>query len=113
MLDNGKPTSLAVLRKCWAPIIRHSVAGALGWKAIKIFGDSKLAWLRQYREFKTGIPTRHTIGRIIRGLSNEALLSSFARWINEQREHTGKPQIAFDGKTLRGTGKRSGTDALH
>lgn len=89
------------------------LAGAEGWKAIKIFGDSKLTWLRQYREFKTGIPTRHTIGRIIRGLSNEALLSSFARWINEQREHTGKPQIAFDGKTLRGTGKRSGTDALH
>lgn len=89
------------------------LAGADGWKAIKIFGDSKLEWLRQYREFKTGIPTRHSIGRIIRGLSNESLLASFARWINEQRDNTGKPHIAFDGKTLRGSGKRSGTDALH
>lgn len=41
------------------------------------------------------------------------MLSSFARWINEQRENTGKPHIAFDGKTLRGSGKRSGSDALH
>ncbi|MBU1619875.1 MAG: transposase family protein [Gammaproteobacteria bacterium] len=49
------------------------LAGADGWKAIKIFGDSKLDWLRKYRAFKNGIPTRHSIGRIIRGLSNEAL----------------------------------------
>lgn len=41
------------------------------------------------------------------------MLASFARWINDQRQDTGKPHIAFDGKTLRGSGKRSGADALH
>ncbi len=84
------------------------LAGADAWKAIKIFGDSKLELLRQYREFKTGTPTRHSIGRIIRGLSNKALLACFARWIDVQRESTSKPHIAFDGKTLRGSGKHSG-----
>ena len=36
--------------------------GAKGWKAIKIFGDAQLDWLRQYRQFLSSIPTRHSIG---------------------------------------------------
>jgi len=74
------------------------LAGAYGWKATKIFGDSKLDWLRKYRAFKNGIPTRHPIGRTIRGLSTEALLASFARWINEQRENTVNPILLLIAK---------------
>ncbi len=39
------------------------LAGAKGWKAVKIFGDAQLDRLRQYRQFSSGIPTRHSIGR--------------------------------------------------
>jgi hypothetical protein len=48
------------------------LAGAKGWKAVKIFGDAQLDWLRQYRQFSSGIPTRHSIGRIIRGIKAES-----------------------------------------
>lgn len=89
------------------------LSGAEGWKAIHLFGEAKLDWLRQYRDFKNGIPTRHSIGRIIRGVSADALMESFAIWINKQREITGNEHIAFDGKTLRGSGHNNHVEALH
>ncbi len=89
------------------------LSGAEGWKAINLFGEAKLDWLRQYREFKNGIPTRHSIGRIIRGISAEALMAGFASWINNHREAEGKEHIAFDGKTVRGSGHNNHAEALH
>lgn len=32
------------------------LSGAEGWKDIKLFGDNKLDWLRQFRAFENGIP---------------------------------------------------------
>ena len=84
------------------------LSGAKGWKAIKIFGDSQLDWLRQYRKFSNGIPTRHSIGRIIRGIKADSFVSCFIQWANEIREKNGKEHIAFDGKVLRGS--KHGTD---
>ena len=88
-------------------------SGAQGWKDIHLFGKSKLSWLRQFRPFISGIPTRHSIGRIIRGISAEALMHCFAQWIHQQRDSNGAQHIAFDGKTLRGSGRNKHKDALH
>ncbi len=51
------------------------LCGAKGWKAIKLFGEAQLDWLREYKDFSHGIPTRHSIGRIIRGLKADSLVS--------------------------------------
>jgi hypothetical protein len=61
------------------------LAGAKGWKVVKIFGDAQLDRLRQYRQFSSGIPTRHSIGRIIRGIKAESLVSCFEQWVNTVR----------------------------
>lgn len=79
------------------------LCGAQGWKAIQIFGDAQLDWLRKYRAFPNGIPTRHSIGRIIRGVKADSLQSCFIQWVNSIREQSGKEHIAFDGKVLRGS----------
>lgn len=89
------------------------LSGAKGWKDIQLFGDAKLEWLRQFRAFENGIPTRHSIGRIIRGISADALMGCFGNWVNKQRANTGQQQIAFDGKTLRGSGHNNHVEALH
>lgn len=89
------------------------LSGAQGWKDIQLFGEAKLEWLRQYRPFVSGIPTRHSIGRIIRGISADILMESFAVWINAQRKTQGKEHIAFDGKTVRGSGHNRHVDAVH
>ena len=88
------------------------LSGAKGWKAIKIFGDTKLDWLRLHRPFETGIPTRHSIGRIIRGIKSDSLLMCFEQWVNSIRKKEGKEQISFDGKAVRGSGHGESIDAL-
>ncbi len=40
------------------------LCGAKGWKAIKTFGEAQLDWLREYKDFSHGIPTRHSIGAL-------------------------------------------------
>jgi len=79
------------------------LCGAKGWKAIQIFGEYQLDWLRQYREFPNGIPTRHSIGRIIRGIKAESIISCFIAWSNDLRNKEGKEHISFDGKVIRGS----------
>jgi len=77
------------------------VSGCEGWKDIYEFGVAKLAWLRQYRSFKHGIPVDDTIARIISALDPQAFTECFINWANELRCLDGKDSIAIDGKTLR------------
>ncbi|WP_133309604.1 ISAs1 family transposase [Parashewanella spongiae] len=79
------------------------LCGATGWKAINIFGEAQLDWLRQYRPFSNGIPTRHSIGRIIRGVKAESMMSCFINFSNTLRERDGKEHISFDGKVACGS----------
>ncbi|HAT8180831.1 TPA: ISAs1 family transposase, partial [Legionella pneumophila] len=76
------------------------VSGCEGWKDSYDFGRVKLSWLRQYREFKNGIPVDDTIARIISSLVPEEFTRCFIAWVNELRGFEGKEQIAIDGKTL-------------
>lgn len=89
------------------------LSGAEGWKDIKEFGDEKLEWLRQYREFANGIPVDDTIARIIRAISPEEFNRAFINWVNEVRTEKGQEQIAIDGKTLRHSFDGERHTALH
>ena len=46
-------------------VITATISGSEGWKAIKDFGDIKLAWLRQFLAFKEGIPIDSTTTRVL------------------------------------------------
>lgn len=90
------------------------VSGCEGWQEIEDFGVNKLDWLRKYRPFDNGIPTRHSIARIVKGIKIEVLVESLFSWVNAKRESEGQPIIAFDGKTLRGIVNQQGKGkALH
>ena len=88
------------------------LCGAKGWKAINIFGETQLSWLREYRPFNSGIPTRHSIGRIIRGVKAENLVSCFINFSNTLRKKNGKEHISFDGKVVCGSKHGDEIDAL-
>jgi len=87
------------------------LCGAKGWKAIKIFGEAQLDWLKEYGNFSHGIPTRHSIGRIIRGIKADSLVSCFINFSNSVRKSDSKEHISFDGKVVRGS-KHTEKDAL-
>ena len=88
------------------------LSGAKGWKAIKIFGEAQLPWLRHYYPFVNGIPTRHSIGRIIRGINADCFTACFLQGVNHIRGKAGKDHIAFDGKVLRGSKHGNNVNAL-
>jgi hypothetical protein len=60
--------------------------------------------------FPNGIPTRHTIGQIIRGVKAESVLECFEQWVNTIRVEG--EQIAFDGKVIRGSGNGTSLNPL-
>ena len=72
----------------------------------------QLEWLRQFRPFTNGIPTRHSIGRIIRGIKSECFVACFNQWADGLRSANDKEYIAFDGKVLRGSKHGNEVNAL-
>ena len=83
-------------------IISAVTSGCEGWQDIEVYGESKINWLRKFRPFNNGIPTRHSIARIFRTVDTDSLLLSMYSWVNQHRIKSNQPIIAFDGKTIRG-----------
>lgn len=82
-------------------VIAATVSGCEGWKQIKDFGDMKLAWLRQYLPYQSGIPVDDTIARVMRRLNTKAFQEHFLSWMRAVSRVTEGDVIAIDGKTLR------------
>ncbi|MCL1088226.1 ISAs1 family transposase, partial [Shewanella profunda] len=95
-------------------VLASIASGCDGWQAIEEFGKENLSWLRKHRDFDNGIPTRHSIARIIKVIDTEILVLTLFCWANSLREASSKPLIAIDGKTLRGAVNQHGAkNALH
>ena len=101
-----------------AEIIFLAIFGALygieSWRGLVLRGDERLSFLQKFFPYKNGIPSHQTIGRVFSLLKPKAFENFFIIWAaNLNGSNSGK-QIAFDGKTLRGsfdTGKAK--KALH
>ncbi|WMU75287.1 ISAs1 family transposase (plasmid) [Enterobacter bugandensis] len=74
-------------------VLAAVLSGAQGWKDIQVFGDAQLEWLQKHRAFENGIPRRHGIANIIRGLDTDLLVQALLGWINERRQSAGKSII--------------------
>ncbi len=78
------------------------IAGAEGWEDLEYFGEDNLEWLKQYGDFKQGIPVHDTIPRVINLSSTMQLQRCFTAWMKDCHEVTEGEVIAIGGKTLRG-----------
>ena len=103
--------------KCRWRQVRQDPAGSSKAKyhhRREAFGDEKLEWLRQFRPFKSGIPTRHSIARMLRTVDTQQLALALYSWVDEQRKKQDQPIIALDGKTVRGAVNRNAPpETLH
>lgn len=77
------------------------ISGAEGWEDIELFGKRKLAWLRQFRPFTSGIPKHDTIARVMCRLKPEDIEQAFHQWVSALIDVTDCEVIAIDGKTAR------------
>ena len=84
------------------------------WDDIRDWGKHHLDWVRQFCEFKNGIPTTQTFARVFGALDSKKFKLSFESWVNSLGIDLRNKQIAIDGKTVRGSKRESdGSGAIH
>ena len=91
-----------------------TICGADTWTEICAFGEAKSDWLKTFLKLPNGIPSHDTFGRIFALLSAEKFEQCFRDWISSLTLDLSREVIAIDGKTLRGSHRRSnGIRPLH
>lgn len=95
------------------------IAGADGPRAIGVWAESNLQWLKKYLALPGGAPSHDTIGRLLATLKPDIFQRCFQEWIDSLREDAAaeedRPEIiAIDGKTVRRShDAKKGLGALH
>lgn len=90
------------------------LCGADDWEAVEMWGQAKLAWLRQFIALKNGIPSHDTIGRVLAALDSATFQACFTRWVATICGSLAGQVVAIDGKTMRGSHHhRLGKKAIH
>ena len=75
-------------------VMSATASGCESWLEIEEFGIEHIDWLREHRSFASGIPTRHSIARIIKAVNVESLVLVMFSWVNSLHEKNGKQLIA-------------------
>lgn len=90
------------------------LGGANSWLAVERFCHAHETWFRSFLELPNGIPSHDTYRRVFLLLPAQEMNSRFATWMNDICQGLNIKQVAFDGKTLCGSGGgRTGLRALH
>lgn len=90
------------------------ICGADTWVDIEAYGLAKSEWLKQFLELPNGIPSHDTFARVFARLDPEQFQQSFLNWVKSISNVTQGEVIAIDGKTLRHSYDRSGSQkAIH
>jgi predicted transposase YbfD/YdcC len=90
------------------------LGGANSWLSVTRFVATHESWFRTFLELPGGIPAHDTYRQIFLSLAPQELNQRFATWMKDISQHLKLKQIAFDGKTLCGSGNgRTGLPALH
>jgi predicted transposase YbfD/YdcC len=94
------PTTLHSLEAILIITILGTICGAQNWVEIAQWGEAQQAWLREFLELPSGIPSHDTFGRVFALLDPESLHQAFLAWMSALAQR-GQEIIALDGKTIR------------
>ncbi len=61
-------------------VICAVIAGCEGWEETEDFGNERLDWLKKYGEFEYGIPSHHTIARVVAAINPKQFQKCFIDW---------------------------------
>lgn len=100
-------------------ILFLSVFGALlgieSWRGLELLGEERIEFIRRFFPFEHGVPSHQTIARVFSILKPKSFEQFFLKWaaVLNGSSNAGK-QVAFDGKTVRGSYDASNAKkALH
>lgn len=92
-------------------IILMTICGVLSghdtWEGVVDFGRLRVDFLKQYGDFKEGIPSADTLARVMGMMSTTALQNAFIKWMRDCHTLTDGEVVAIDGKTVRGSYDKS------
>jgi predicted transposase YbfD/YdcC len=92
-------------------VLCATLAGADGFVDIRLWGKTKLDFLRRLLPFEKGIPSHDTLNDVMNALDPALFSECFAAWVEGLRED--EPDIvAVDGKTSR-RARRGDAHPLH
>ena len=83
------------------------IAGAQSWQQIETFGIAKQDWLKGFLPLPNGIPSHDTFRRVFCLLNPRAFEDCFVSWMNAACDTCGLQRIHIDGKTLRGSRRKT------
>jgi predicted transposase YbfD/YdcC len=90
------------------------LGGANSWLSVERFCRAHETWFRSFLELPEGIPSHDTYRRVFQLLNPQEMNSRFATWMNDIARGLRLKQVAFDGKTMCGSGGgHTGLRALH
>lgn len=93
-------------------IVAAGISGCNEWDQIALFGLAREAWLRQYIELPNGVPSVHTLRRVLGFIDPAQFEKCFCRWTRELVRHSEGDIVAIDGKTVREVHIKMTRDAL-
>jgi len=77
------------------------IAGATGFTALAMFGETKQVWLSQFLDLENGLPSHDTFNRVFTLLAPSAFLQALMAWTQALEADTEGKVVAVDGKKLR------------
>lgn len=90
------------------------ISGADDFVAVAFWAGKNRAWLEQFLDLSSGIPSHDCFNSIFARLSPAEFQQCLLNWITALHEVTGGQVIAIDGKTLRRSfDKASSKSAIH
>lgn len=94
--------------------IAATICSCDDWEDVEAWAIEREDWLRKYLELPNGIPTHHTIERVLNLIDPKQFERCFVLWMREVTEIGNNTVIAIDGKTMRGTeNKKNNKKAIH
>jgi len=90
-----------------------TIAGADDFVAIEAFAQAKEAWFRDRLGLKlpNGIPTHDTYNRLFATIRPEEFHACFLDWVRDRSGDAKVPLIPIDGKTMRGSKRKTESGA--
>jgi len=77
------------------------ICGGNGWQDVEDYGRVRIAYLREYLDYKNGAPSDDTIRRFFRSINPEKFEELFRQWVATIAKKSDVKIIAIDGKTSR------------
>lgn len=88
-------------------VVCATIAGCDDYDEIADWGETRLAFLRQFRPYYWGVPCEDWLRVVMNRIDPELFAECFTAWASEQRPEAGIALVAVDGKTSRRSHDRS------